>query len=276
MRATDLISERGIERLDPDSYEGGKQELRWYKKNMARQRALPGGSRFTYQVRGKLTDSEIAIVLLDPSGKVDEPRTYAYRTTKEYMKAHTSWKRAGGKGSQIIGKLSMYKIPKFPAPNAFEVGAITVDEDYRGQGLGLALYGIAINVLNISLISGDSQTPSGRKNWINLASIPGCEVVGYISIDETALAAVEVTPDVQWREAHNTKAETLIDRIMNVGAEYLGTWKNRRGNQHTFIYPVTSNGTNTELQNAVKGSDVQVYGARDDRLESGLLARWVG
>jgi GNAT superfamily N-acetyltransferase len=66
-------------------------------------------------------------------------------------------------------------------PNTVQVGSITVDEDYRGRGLAKSLYGIVLTIMRKNLVSGSSQTPGGRRNWLSLATIPGVEVQGLVN-----------------------------------------------------------------------------------------------
>jgi GNAT superfamily N-acetyltransferase len=61
----------------------------------------------------------------------------------------------------------------------WQVETVATDPDYRGQGLGKALYGIALNILKLTLEAGDTQTRHGQAMWLMLNSIPGVEVLGY-------------------------------------------------------------------------------------------------
>ncbi len=61
----------------------------------------------------------------------------------------------------------------------WKVETIAVDPDYRSQGLGKALYGIALTILKLTLEAGETQTKHGQRMWIMLNSIPGVEVLGY-------------------------------------------------------------------------------------------------
>jgi len=68
--------------------------------------------------------------------------------------------------------------------NTWIVETVAVDPEYRGQGLGKALYGIALTILKLTLEAGATQTRHGQQMWIMLNSIPGVEVVGY-AMDRT-------------------------------------------------------------------------------------------
>ena len=61
----------------------------------------------------------------------------------------------------------------------WRVETVVVDPDYRGQGLGKALYGIALSILKLTIEAGDTQTRHGQQMWLMLNSIPGVEVQGY-------------------------------------------------------------------------------------------------
>jgi hypothetical protein len=53
-----------------------------------------------------------------------------------------------------------------------------VDPDYRGQSLGLALYGLALSELKLTLRAGRTQTRHGQAMWLKLNQIPGVEIRG--------------------------------------------------------------------------------------------------
>ena len=61
----------------------------------------------------------------------------------------------------------------------WRVETVITDPDYRGQGLGKALYGIALTILKLTIEAGETQTKFGQAMWLMLSSIPGVEVLGY-------------------------------------------------------------------------------------------------
>lgn len=63
-------------------------------------------------------------------------------------------------------------------PNTWEVQVVVVDPDYRSQKLGLALYGIALSELKLTLKAGKTQTKHGQAMWLKLNQMPGVEVRG--------------------------------------------------------------------------------------------------
>lgn len=66
----------------------------------------------------------------------------------------------------------------------WRVETVITDPDYRGRGLGKALYGIALSILKLTLEAGETQTQFGQQMWLMLDSIPGVEVLGY-AMDRT-------------------------------------------------------------------------------------------
>jgi GNAT superfamily N-acetyltransferase len=105
-------------------------------------RPLPGGSGYNYDVNSTANRKEIT--LFDQGN--------------------------------IIAELDLID-SVYPA-NTWEVAAIVVDPDYRGQALGLALYGIALSELKLTLRAGRTQTRHGQAMWLKLNQIPGVEIRG--------------------------------------------------------------------------------------------------
>lgn len=164
-----------------------------------------------------------------------------------------------GKG-RLVGKLSLYNAAWFPLDNTYQVDTITTDEDYRGKGLGMVMYGIALSIMKLNLLAGELQTPDGRKQWLKLASIPGCEVTGYAMVNDSTF--------------DGKKAEAVKDAIMSIGADYIGQGRHKPfGKWHFFSFPVKM-GKN-ELLNAIRGK-VETYDSSyaDTGLRTGLIARW--
>lgn len=61
----------------------------------------------------------------------------------------------------------------------WRVETVITDPDYRGRGMGKALYGIALSILKLTIEAGETQTKFGQAMWLMLDSIPGVEVLGY-------------------------------------------------------------------------------------------------
>jgi len=111
---------------------------------------LPGGSRFSYAVN-KTSEHRMEIMIFD--------------------------------GDALAAELDLYAT--LDPLNTWEVESVVTDPDYRGQGLGKALYGIALTILKLTLEAGETQTKFGQQMWLMLNSIPGVEVKGY-AMDRTA------------------------------------------------------------------------------------------
>jgi hypothetical protein len=229
-----------INSISARNYTGGNHELQFSDTVKYVPKMLPGGSRFQYAMNNQ---HERAIWLLDPA---NEPVSYEKRS--DYPT----------KPGRVIGKLIIEKV-EFPLANAWQVATITISEQYRGMGLSTALYGIALSILKVNLISGSEQTPGGKNAWTGLAKIPGCEVVGYIRIENSRLQL--------W--------EDLIDEVMMLGGEYIGEANNNGKLYQYFAYQVGDVGD--RIENLVAKSQVKVYQQADEyRYKTGLLAQWTG
>ena len=105
---------------------------------------LPGGSKFTYGI-GRPDAEDLEIMIFD--------------------------------GDTLAAELDL--LYTRDATDAWRVSTIAVNPEYRSQGLGKALYGIALSILKLTLEAGDTQTKHGQRMWLMLNSIPGVEVMGY-------------------------------------------------------------------------------------------------
>ena len=113
-------------------------------KYAVKKKPLPGGSQFTYAVN-RTGKGDIEIMIFD--------------------------------GEEIAAELDLFETQD--VTGAWRVETVVVDPDYRGQGLGKALYGIALSILKLTIEAGDTQTRHGQQMWLMLNSIPGVEVMGY-------------------------------------------------------------------------------------------------
>ena len=245
-----------IERLTTNDYTGGKSAL--YVGAFSKQiKKLPGGSGILYSAEPGRWGTDIK--LWDPAGKdwlaagsVEKPTRKSGEPKWRFQYRLQDWATAQKNKSapgQLIGKLSISPLKHFPLKNAMQVDTITVDEDYRGMGLAKALYGIVLTLMKIPLLAGSSQTPGGRRNWLSLSQIPGVEMKGYVSLDDSQLK--------------NTQIDIIMGKL---GGQYIG----KSGSEHYFAFDVVP-GTN-ELAPAVKTSLSKVYGNYD----TGLYAVWTG
>ena len=113
-------------------------------------KSLPGGSSYTYAVNRK--DPEfMEIMIFD--------------------------------GDTLAAELDLFAT--LDPLKTWRVETVITDPDYRGQGLGKALYGIALSILKLTIEAGETQTKFGQQMWLMLSSIPGVEVLGY-AMDHTA------------------------------------------------------------------------------------------
>jgi GNAT superfamily N-acetyltransferase len=211
-----------IENMKQSHFRGGKDTLdRFSTPGKKHLRALPGGSGLMYSIT---YDSYVHI--LDPG---------IPGTTKPSIVA------------------GLY-LGKGVIPDSVQVGSITVDENYRGRGLARALYGIVLTIMKKTLISGDSQTPGGRRNWLSLASIPGVEIKGLLNLANSQLE--------KSRQVDNT-----IDQLMQLGGQFVA-----KNNNYTYwaFDVVPGNG---QLAPAVKNKLSKLYGYDSDNL---LMATWTG
>jgi len=253
-----------IDRLAAADYSGGKNYLKYQRREPnSKLLPVPGGSRFKYYVTTQGGFSDLNIVLVDPNVKIDPPNHTDFYRYQDLNRAEAAYAANRGRGDRVIGKLSLDKVNNFPLPNTYMVSTITLAEEYRGQGLSLALYGIVLASMRVPLLSGDAQTPGGRKAWINLATIPGCDVVGWVRFPHYLFKGKE-------------KSDQVIQHIINLGADYLGDYSKFGQTNYVFTFPIKLG--KSELVNAIKNSVIQVYGRswHGGDIESGLLARWTG
>lgn len=268
-----------IERLRPSDYEGGKQSL--YDKQVGKQiKKLPGGSGLLYSTsEGRY--GGIDIKLWDPNGKdylalkgqAQEPKPVRNRreSVYDYNNRLYVWERNQrdlNTPGQLIGKLSVSDANYFPLKGAVQVDTITVDEDYRGMSLAKSLYGIVLTIMKRPLLAGSSQTPGGRRNWLSLASIPGVEMKGYFSMDESELDP----PTARFSGITPAQANKNIDIIMGqLGGQHMG--KGRHGDEY-FAFDVQPDTTKQELKAYVDTKLSKVYGGYNSN--TGLYAVWTG
>ena len=109
-----------------------------------KKKPLPGGSKFTYGI-GRPTPEDLQIMIFD--------------------------------GDNLVAELNLF-YTRDPL-KTWAVETVATDPDYRGQGLGKALYGIALSILKLTIAAGETQTKHGQAMWLILNSIPGVEVLGY-------------------------------------------------------------------------------------------------
>lgn len=263
-----------IERLTKDMYTGGKGELEDYKTpGNKKLKPLPGGSGFMYAVEPSRFGGG-NIFIIDPNHVETQPVMGRHEFRAEFQQRLAKWRENPNQvGPRIVAKLSVDDFNS-PIPNSVQVGAITVDEDYRGMGLAKALYGIVLTIMKKTLIAGSSQTPGGRKNWMSLAAIPGVEVKGFVQIDTDD---VEFNPKdwpdfPAYQRAMNKKekqVDAVHDNIMRLGGQFIGK------NKYSEFWAFDVMPGNGELAPAVKNSLSKLY-SDGGYEQTGLFARWAG
>ena len=281
MRASQFITE--IERLSPGDYEGGKHYLQHAPRNDKIYKLLPGDSGLKYAVEGN--DSRAIYI-------IDDTPNHAGANAEYVPQERRPWDSPAGyrarerdnlaffnanKTKTIVGKLTLYRKRKL-FKNGYQVSTITVHEDYRSRGIAKALYGIALSILKFTLISGGSQTPGGRRNWMSLASIPGVEVKGLVEIDNDLLTSDKPHKSADAREKRfavqqNKEVDQTINALIKLGGQYIsGNPRDKHGETYWAFDVVGGNG---ELAPAVKTKLSQIYSNSygDNSL---LYAQWTG
>jgi GNAT superfamily N-acetyltransferase len=248
-----------IDRLPGNEYTGGKKSLRIGAgdKNIKK---LPGTNTFMYSTEANRLEDGIIIKLWDSANTTPKPVKMRGEDGDEFAWRLRDWERNQSQElpGLLIGKLVLEDVPNFPLKGALQVDTITVDEDYRGQGVAKSMYGVALSILRRPLLAGSSQTPGGRRNWVSLASTPGVELKGYVMINKARF------DNPEW-------AQKDIDIIMGkLGGQYIGP--SRPPGIHYFAFDVVSG--SGELAPAVKTELSKIY----DNYQSGigLYAVWSG
>lgn len=221
-----------IARMDQDDFVGGRNELSIGSAKGPK--PLPGGSGLLYTANtpAKWKDT-LLIKIWDPKG------------TSSHLK----------KFGVLVGMLSLEKC-RFPMKKSYEVSTITIDEDYRGRNLSMSLYGIALSILGITLVTGDLHTPAGAAAWLNLSKIPGVEVLGWIKIDDDYLEDKD------------------IDVLMGeLGAQYIGVDKMY---DRYFWFEVGNHENGREMKAKIKTHLSNLYPETHKAgVDTGMFARWV-
>jgi hypothetical protein len=151
--------------------------------------------------------------------------------------------------------LDKYVIPSLS--NTYEVSSIGVTYHHQKRNLAKTLYQIALYPeygLNLTIVSGNSQTPGGIRNWVSLIKMPNISVTGYIQIN----------PDHPYYQKY-------VDTVLNdLDGKYLGDFE---GSQ-VYEFPVKYHTNLNRVDNAVadKISTISVY---DGHTTTGMIARYI-
>lgn len=184
---------------------------------------------------------------------------------------NTDVKKPTPNGLTIVGALNVY--PK-TIKNVYdlpivEVGTITVDKRYRGQGIANKLYDVVLKSGYI-LFAGDSQTPGGRAMWSNLYRRPDVEVTGWVKFNTSE-------PDDDFYSDYSSN--DFIKFIEQQGGAYFGeisSYYYSYGGNTTIMYfefSVEQLPTKAELEIRGKRSPIKVY---SKNTSTGLMARYIG
>jgi GNAT superfamily N-acetyltransferase len=218
-----------------------------YKNLAADQwRKVPGDNPFFHSIQPLYRTSSLSLIAVKNS---DEAPHY------NQWEAPFQWK--------IVGALNAYNmgIDNYYQKVIYGVGAIGVNPEFRGQGIAQHLYdGFMLpnpSGLDGILMAGDSQSPGGRAMWANLKSRSDIEVTGWVKIRKNEGLVL------------NYSDNQMAKFFSKVGGTYLGE------TEHSwfFEFPVEKLPNKRELEIAVKGSGVKVYGGGSS---TGLIARYVG
>lgn len=179
------------------------------------------------------------------------------------------------KRSDTIGWLGL-RDTIFPLPKSKQVTNALIYPEYRGQGLGQSLYGVAIKVLGMTIVADDTQTPEARRLWTNLHNIPGVSVRGWINFMDTD---VDPANDLFGNVQPNLRRIARLQGLPKGQAPRPLAKSKERHDYVYFDFPVTSGLDGRELQAAEKLAAIYTsYHPEDNRrgYDVGLYARWTG
>ena len=156
---------------------------------------------------------------------------------------------------------ALYLAPVDYLPNTVQVASITVNEDYRGRGLAKALYGIVFTKMRKNLLSGDEQTPGGKRNWMSLVNMPGVQVKGLVRIDNDIFDLNKNRVPSNYQKY----IDQTIDQIMELGGQFF----HKDQDFSYWLFDVVPG--KGQLQPYVQNSLSKLYGYDARNL---LLATW--
>ena len=138
---------------------------------------------------------------------------------------------------EIIAELDLEELGA-PIP-LWRVETVVATPNYQGRGLGMALYGIALSVLKLTLVAGETQTVHGARQWLKLSQIPGVEVMG-----------MKTAPKKDFKPGPD-------NMVLWSGPEY-----------HTFTFPVGQG--SKSMKSAQRGTGIY------NSAGATMIARWTG
>ena len=239
MRAKEFTQE-AIKALSPYDFRGGKKYLRTAKwpandRWIRRSRPLPGyGKDFRYIVDRR----EISIVAQQKNGNFIEVAVLELASAPTDLPFKTG---------------------------VYQVGLITTHEAYRGMGLAKKLYELYFKHLGKVLIAGESQSASGRRNWISMFNSDNIEVSGLLGMYDGMFS------DARDYTKYLQRLQKYLDDLMAMGAEYVGAGGSGGGKTHWFRVPLRQDKNRLEV--FLKTPRIKIYGRLGD-LETTLMATW--
>ena len=138
---------------------------------------------------------------------------------------------------EIIAELDLEELGA-PIP-LWRVETVVATPNYQGRGLGMALYGIALSVLKLTLVAGETQTVHGARQWLKLSQIPGVEVMG-----------MKTAPKKDFKPGPD-------NMVLWSGPEY-----------HTYTFPVGQG--SKSMKSAQRGTGIY------NSAGATMIARWTG
>lgn len=171
--------------------------------------------------------------------------------------------------TEIVGNLYLGTTANLPQ-NTMSSFTVSVNPKYRKRGIAKAMYKLVLlpkpQGLGITLLSDTSQTIGGVRTWAGLASIPGVEITGLVSLYNYSQRELN-----KYANLSKTYEEILSDLLGKVGGVYFG----ESGLYIYFQIPVKMVGK--KLENAVRNSLIKIYGTFGTlHFQTRLMARYVG
>lgn len=266
MRATEFISE--IQNIPQSGYTGGEGALNLSPLKDIKGKFYPLPGYVGYQYNLVQSKKSITLIVFDknayiepeakPPNSIKKDFPFLYRISKRRYDNYLIQKK---KGLQV-GKIDLV-ITNFPVKNSYMVTTITVNENYRGIGLAKAMYSTILNS-GVTIISGSQQTPGGQRNWLNLNTIPGVEVKGYVVIDRSV---------TDYKTHYNKQmVSKFYDDIMALGGQFIG--KNKSFEYWAFDVVAGE----SKLEAYIKNRLSKLYSTKNENYmdyKTGLFARKV-
>lgn len=160
-----------------------------------------------------------------------ESRDFLYAVAKSGA-GDRIWIFAADRDKNLVGVLSLDISEFSPLETdeaSYSVDAIIVHPKYRGVGLAQLLYKTAMKPkpdgLELTLVTGESQTPGGKKAWAKFESDPSIEITGYFLVHDSIFDESRSNYDV----------DELLDHLFGrIGAQLI----NQHRNYYVFAFPV--------------------------------------